>query len=277
VRKNRFVRCSVRSIGILVLVLFVLFPFIQMVSISLKGPQEQFSIPPKVIPKHATVQNYVHAWQQPGFIRYFFNSLGLTFATMFFVTAIAVFGAYAFTRLTFRLRRTMLTLILFSQMFCLAAIMVPVYRIFGDLGLIDTYLGLIVAYVGFFVPVAIWLLRSFVLSIPIEIEEAAQVDGCTKVQAFWKVGLPLLRPGIGATAAYVFFVTWQEFLFALIFMTSADHRTLPIGILDFVGQYETNWGSLMAASVLISVPVFVMFIVIQRHFIAGLIKGAIKG
>lgn len=276
-RKNRFVRCSVRSIGILVLVLFVLFPFIQMVSISLKGPQEQFSIPPKVIPKHATVQNYVHAWQQPGFIRYFFNSLGLTFATMFFVTAIAVFGAYAFTRLTFRLRRTMLTLILFSQMFCLAAIMVPVYRIFGDLGLIDTYLGLIVAYVGFFVPVAIWLLRSFVLSIPIEIEEAAQVDGCTKVQAFWKVGLPLLRPGIGATAAYVFFVTWQEFLFALIFMTSADHRTLPIGILDFVGQYETNWGSLMAASVLISVPVFVMFIVIQRHFIAGLIKGAIKG
>jgi multiple sugar transport system permease protein/raffinose/stachyose/melibiose transport system permease protein len=248
-----------------------------MVSISLKGPKEQFSIPPRVIPKHVTMQNYLHAWQQPGFIRYFFNSLGLTFATMLFVTAIAIFGAYAFTRLKFRMRKAMLTLILFSQMFCLAAIMVPVYRIFGDLGLIDTYLGLIVAYIGFFVPVAIWLLRSFIQAIPIEIEEAAQVDGCNKVQAFWKVGLPLLRPGIGATAAYVFFVTWQEFLFALIFMTSADHRTLPIGILDFVGQYETNWGSLMAASVLISVPVFVMFIVIQRHFISGLIKGAIKG
>jgi len=248
-----------------------------MVSISLKGPKEQFQIPPRIVPKQTTLQNYVQAWEQPGFIRYFFNSLGLTFATMCLVSAISIFGAYAFTRLKFRLKKLMLTLILFSQMFCLGAIMVPVYRIFGDLGLIDTYPGLIIAYVGFYVPVAIWLLRSFILSIPIEIEEAAQVDGCTKVQAFWKVGLPLLRPGIGATAAYVFFVTWQEFLFALIFMTSADHRTLPIGILDFVGQYETNWGSLMAASVLISIPVFVMFIVIQKQFISGLMKGAIKG
>ena len=276
-RKGRLVNDIVRSIGIIILVLFVIFPFIQMVSISLKGPMEQFLIPPKIIPKHSTLKNYVQAWQQPGFIRYFFNSLGLTFTSMFLVTAISIFGAYAFTRLKFRLKKLMLTLILFSQMFCLGAIMVPIYKIFGDLGLIDTYMGLIIAYVGFYVPVAIWLLRTFILSIPIDIEEAAQVDGCTKIQAFWKVGLPLLRPGIGATAAYVFFITWQEFLFALIFMTSADHRTLPIGILDFVGQYETNWGSLMAASVLISIPVFVMFIIIQKHFIAGLIKGAIKG
>jgi len=248
-----------------------------MVSVSLKGPREQFLIPPTIVPKHPTLKNYVQAWQQPGFIRYFINSLGLTSGTMLFVTTISLFGAYAFTRLKFRVKSLMLTIILFSQMFCLGAIMVPIYKIFGNLGLIDTYAGLIIAYIGFYVPVAIWLLRSFILSIPNEIEEAAQVDGCTKVQAFFKVGLPLLRPGIGATAAYVFFVTWQEFLFALIFMSSANHRTLPIGILDFVGQYETNWGSLMAASVLISIPVFIMFIFIQKHFIAGLMKGAIKG
>jgi len=266
-----------RLVGILVLVLFVIFPFIQMVSVSLKGPREQFLIPPTIVPKHPTLKNYVQAWQQPGFIRYFINSLGLTSGTMLFVTTISLFGAYAFTRLKFRVKSLMLTIILFSQMFCLGAIMVPIYKIFGNLGLIDTYAGLIIAYIGFYVPVAIWLLRSFILSIPNEIEEAAQVDGCTKVQAFFKVGLPLLRPGIGATAAYVFFVTWQEFLFALIFMSSANHRTLPIGILDFVGQYETNWGSLMAASVLISIPVFIMFIFIQKHFIAGLMKGAIKG
>lgn len=276
-RRSSTIHNTLRAVGILVLVLFVIFPFIQMVSISLKGPKEQFLIPPTVIPRHPTMRNYIQAWQQPGFIRYFLNSLGLTSATMLFVSIIALFGAYAFTRLNFRGKNLMLTIILFSQMFCLAAIMVPIYKIFGNLGLIDTYMGLIIAYVGFYVPVAIWLLRSFIQSIPNEIEEAAQVDGCTKIQAFWKVGLPLLRPGIGATAAYVFFVTWQEFLFALIFMTSADHRTLPIGILDFVGQYETNWGSLMAASVLISIPVFLMFIFIQKHFIAGLMKGAIKG
>lgn len=266
-----------RTFGILILILFVIFPFIQMVSISLKEPREQFLVPPTLTPKRPTLTNYIQAWQQPGFIRYFLNSLGLTIATMFFVTTISIFGAYAFTRLRFKLKNLLFTIILFSQMFCLGAIMVPLYKIFGNLGLIDTYAGLIIAYVGFYVPVAIWLLRSFIISIPIEIEEAAQVDGCTKIQAFWKVGLPLLRPCIGATAAYVFFVTWQEFLFALIFMTSADHRTLPVGILDFVGQYETNWGSLMAASILISIPVFIMFIFVQRHFIAGLIKGAIKG
>ena len=270
-------RRVLRPAGILLLLLFVLAPFAEMVSMSLKGPKEQFTIPATLFPKNVTFQNFVEAWNQPNFPRYFINSLAITTSTTVLVTFISVFGAYGFTRLRFRGRGLFFFIILFSQMFCLAAIMVPLYRILANLGLIDTYPGLVIAYIGFNVPVGVWLLRSFLVSIPIEMEEAALVEGCTKLKAFVHVVLPLLRSGIGATAAYVFFVSWQEFLFALIFMTSQNHRTLPVGILDFVGQYETNWGNLMAASILVIIPVFVIFIFLQRQLIAGLTQGAVKG
>ena len=270
-------RSPLRAVGILVLLLFVLAPFGEMVSMALKDPKEQFVIPPTLLPKHLTLENFVDAWNQPNFPRYFLNSLIITISATATVTFISIFGAYGFTRLKFPGRGLFFVIILFSQMFCLAAIMVPLYRILGNLGLIDTYPGLILAYVGFNVPVGVWLLRSFLVSIPIELEEAALVEGCTKLKAFLRVVLPLLRSGIGATSAYIFFVSWQEFLFALIFMTSQNHRTLPVGILDFVGQYETNWGNLMAASILVIIPVFVIFIFLQRQLIAGLTQGAVKG
>ncbi len=270
-------RSPLRALGILLLLLFVLAPFAEMVSMALKNPTEQFQIPPTFFPKHATLENFVDAWNQPGFPRYFLNSLLITVSATALVSAISIFGAYGFTRLRFSGRGFFFVIILFSQMFCLAAIMVPLYRILGNLGLIDTYPGLIIAYVGFNVPVGVWLLRSFLVSIPIELEEAALVEGCTKLTAFIRVVVPLLRSGIGATAAYIFFVSWQEFLFALIFMTSQNHRTLPVGIMDFVGQYETNWGNLMAASILVIIPVFVIFIFLQRQLIAGLTQGAVKG
>ena len=270
-------RNILRAAGILLLLAFVLAPFGEMATMALKGPKEQFQVPPTFLPRHATLQNFVDAWNQPEFPTYFLNSLIITISTTAVVTFISIFGAYGFTRLRFPGRGPLFIIILFSQMFCLAAIVVPLYRILGDLGLIDTYPGLVIAYVGFNVPVGIWLLRSFLVSVPRELEEAALVEGCTKLKAFVRVVVPLLRSGIGATAAYIFFVSWQEFLFALIFMTSQNHRTLPVGILDFMGQYETNWGNLMAASILVIVPVFFIFIFLQRQLITGLTQGAVKG
>jgi len=164
----------------------------------------------------------------------------------------------------------------FSQMFCMAAIIIPIYRILAGLGLIDTYLGLVIAFLALTVPIAIWLFRSFLQSIPRQLEEAAYIEGASKVTAFWKVVVPLLQPAVGATGAYVFFLTWQDFLFPLVIMTGKSHRTLPIGIMDFVGQYETNWGNLMASSILIILPVIIIFTFIQKQLIAGLIEGAIK-
>jgi multiple sugar transport system permease protein/raffinose/stachyose/melibiose transport system permease protein len=138
------------------------------------------------------------------------------------------------------------------------------------------YLGLVIAFLALTVPIAIWLFRSFLQSIPRQLEEAAYIEGASKVTAFWKVVVPLLQPAVGATGAYVFFLTWQDFLFPLVIMTGKSHRTLPIGIMDCVGQYETNWGNLMASSILIILPVIIIFTFIQKQLIAGLIEGAIK-
>ncbi|KIL38984.1 hypothetical protein SD70_22845 [Gordoniibacillus kamchatkensis] len=263
--------------GLALLLFFVLFPFMQMLSTSLKPADELFTVPPLWVPKHVSMANFMAAFQHKQFVRYFMNSLAVSAITCALVIIVSVLAAYGFTRLEFPGRKFFLNVILVSQMFCISAIVVPLYKIVGSLGLLNSYAGLILAYMAFTVPVAIWLLRSFLLNIPPDLEESAMMEGASKLAAFFKVVVPLLRPGIGATAAYVFLMTWQEFLFALIFMTKPEMRTLPIGIMDFKGQYETNWGTMMAASIAISIPVFVLFLFIQRQLISGLTEGATKG
>ncbi|MEN3186761.1 MAG: carbohydrate ABC transporter permease [Atribacterota bacterium] len=265
--------------GLLVLLLFfVLFPFAVMLSMSLKGPDEQFTSPPYLVPKRPNLNNYVHVFEKGSmFARYFLNSLLVASGATVIVLAVAIFSSYGYARLFFPGRNFFLVLILLSQLFPLAAIIVSLYRIMSATKLIDSYASLIIGYLTFSVPVGVWFLRGFFLSIPQELEEAAMIDGCSRFQAFMRVVVPLVRPGVGATAAYLFFITWQEFMFALTFITSESKRTLPVGIFDFVGQYETNWGNLMAASVLICIPVFVLFLFLQQQLVGGLTQGAVKG
>jgi len=264
------------SVAIVVVLFFILFPFGQMLSTALKGPREQFSLPVSFLPHRVTLINFQQAIQYGAFFRYFLNSLSVSVVTTVIAVFIALLGAYGFSRLEFPGRKFFLTLIVYSQMFCLAAIIIPIYRILAALKLIDSYPGLVIAFLTFSVPIAIWLLRSFLHNIPPQLEEAAHIEGASKFQAFWRVVVPLLQPAIGATGAYVFFLTWQDFLFPLVIMTGKEHRTLPIGIMDFVGQYETNWGNLMASSIIIVLPVLVIFVFIQRQLIAGLVEGAVK-
>ncbi|QJD82027.1 carbohydrate ABC transporter permease [Cohnella herbarum] len=265
------------AVGIAALLFFSLFPFMQMLSTSLKSSDQLFTIPPVWIPKDITLSNFAAALRHQQFADYFLNSLFVSVVTCVLVIIVSVLAAYSFTRLEFPGRKFFLNVILVSQMFCISAIVIPLYKIVSSLGLLNSYPGLILAYMAFTVPVAVWLLRSFMLNIPIDMEESAMMEGASKLQAFIKVIVPILRPGIGATAAYVFLITWQEFLFSLVFMTDPSKRTLPIGIMDFKGQYETNWGTMMAASILISIPVFILFLVIQRQLISGLTEGATKG
>ncbi|KZE79355.1 hypothetical protein AV654_17960 [Paenibacillus elgii] len=265
------------AIAIALLLFFVLFPFMQMLSTSLKPTDEMFTVPATWIPEHFTFDNFKAALNYGNFITYFLNSLAVSVITCVLVIVISVLAAYGFTRLEFPGRKLLLNVILVSQMFCISAIVVPLYKLVGSLHLLNSYAGLVLAYLAFTVPVAIWLLRSFLLGIPLDMEEAAMMEGASRIKAFFHVIVPLLRPGIGATAAYVFLMTWQEFLFALVFMTKQEYRTLPVGIMDFKGQYETNWGTMMAASLLISIPVFVLFLFIQRQLVAGLTEGATKG
>lgn len=264
-------------VSLILLVMFVCFPLFQMVSVAFKDTTEQFALPVSFLPKHWTLDNFIQAINYDAFRTYFMNSLIVALITTALTILISIFGAYGFTRTNFPGRKFFIMLVLFSQMICLAAIAVPVYRVIAKFNLTDTYVGLIICYLSFTVPVGIWLLRGFIRGIPVELEDAAKVDGASKLQAFQKVVLPLLRPGIGATGAYVFFLSWQEFLFSLIVMTDKSKRTLPTGIMDYVGQYETSWGGMMASSILLALPVFVIFMAVQKQLISGLTDGAVKG
>jgi len=252
-KKKKLIRQSIIYILVALLLIFVLFPFAWMVSIALKAPEEQFRVPPTLLPSHFTLQNFLTLSQHPVFIYFFLNSILIASTTTLLVVFVTIFCAYSFSRLKFPGRTSLLSIIILTQLFPLAAIIVPIYIIMSRVGLINTHFSLIIAYLSFTVPISVWLLRGFIQGIPPELEEAAMVDGCGRLQAFIKIILPLSRPGIAATAAYIFFVSWQEFMFALTFITDEYKRTLTVGILDFVGQYTTDWGSLMAASVCICI------------------------
>ncbi|MBN2324832.1 MAG: carbohydrate ABC transporter permease [Spirochaetes bacterium] len=275
-RSREAVVKAVRYFLILLLLVFVLFPFFYMVSTAFKAEDDLFSAPPKFLPRVLTLSNFQQALQ-PKFIRYFMNSFIVTIGTTIIVIAVALFSSYAFSRLRFRGRKFLLKIIIFTQLFPLIVIIIPIYILYNKMRIVNTHLSLIIAYLAFTVPVGVWMLRGFFKNIPYNLEEAAMVDGCTRLTAFIRVVLPLARPGISATAVYIFIVTWQEFMFALTMLTGEKMRTLPVGILDFIRQYGVNWGGLMALSTLITVPVFILFLILQRQFISGLTQGSVKG
>jgi multiple sugar transport system permease protein/raffinose/stachyose/melibiose transport system permease protein len=191
---------------------------------------------------------------------------------------ISIPSSYVFARLKFKAKGLLFSILIFSQMFPLAALIIPIYAIISNLRLLNTYYSLVIADLTFTVPTSVWLLRSFILGVPAELEEAAQIDGCSRLKAFIKIVLPILAPGIASTAAYIFIAVWQEFMFALTFISSDEMKTLTVGILRFIGQYSyaIDWGAVMAACTVASIPVFILFMLLQRQLIAGLLRGALK-
>ena len=258
------------------LAIVVLLPFFWMVSVSLKPPTEPFAIPARLWPENPTLENYVSAFR-PEFRTYFLNSVIVSLSTVVITVSLALLAAYVFTRAQMRIVGIIMTLVILAQMFPASAIIIPIYRMMRAADLLNTYASLILAYVTVTLPVAIWMLRGFFARLPVTLEEAAAIDGAGPLRAFVEIILPLCRPGIVATAVFVLIVTWQEFLFALSFTSTREMRTLPVGVNDFIGQYGIRYGELMASSVLISLPVIVVFLFLQRQFVAGLTAGAVKG
>jgi ABC-type glycerol-3-phosphate transport system permease component len=265
-------------VGLFALLVAVLYgtPLLFMLSTSVKLPDAVFTTPPTLLPRAITLDNY-RAILGLDYVRFFFNSLVVAAGTTVLALVFGIGSSYAFSRLHFRGRKPLLIAIILTQLLPLAVLIIPIYRIARSLGLLNTYPGLMMAYLTFDLPVAIWLMRGFYVGIPRELEHAAQIDGASAFQAFRQVTLPLAVPGIMATAAYCFFMAWQDFMFALVFMTDNDKRTLPLGVLSYIGEHQTDWGKLMAASVLLMVPVFVIFALVQRQFVVGLTRGAVKG
>lgn len=265
------------SLVIIILILYIVFPFYWQISTSLKSPGETFRKPPTIFPKSLYLRNYIEVFTSGRpFGRYMLNSFIVASSTTLIAIFIGSFAAYALSRSEFRGKGLFLGGVLGLAMFPQIAILSPIFTIFRRLNLLNTYAALILPYTTFSLPLSIWILTSFFKEIPTEIEEAAIIDGCTPLEALRKVIAPLAAPGVFTCAILVFIYAWNEFLFALTLNTRDTMRTITVGITMFPGLYEIPWGTIFAASTIVTLPLVVLVLLFQRKIIAGLTAGAVK-
>ena len=253
------------------------FPFFWMLSTALKPSGEVFATPPRLVPAHATLTNFGRVLLETNFPTYFKNSLVVSFATVALTLTVASAGAYGLTRFRFPGREKVAGLILLTYMFAPILIIIPFYILVKQLGIVNTHLALVLSYTTFCLPFCLWLLRAFFQSVPLELEEAALVDGAHRGRAVWHVVLPLALPGIIAAGIFTFILAWNDFLFALVLISSDELKTLPVGVNDLFNATIVDWGMIMAAGVMITVPTIGFFIAVQRHLVQGWGSGGLKG
>jgi multiple sugar transport system permease protein len=266
-------------IGIVVLMLFVLAPFIEAAKVSVSPMDHLLSAPYRLIPDGVTFAAYVDMWQSvPGLGRYIGNSLFISTACTLITLLLAVPAAYALARLRFFGRGTLLSGVLAVNMFSGAVLLIPLYRMLRQTGLLDSFAAMIIPGAAFLLPTGIWLLLPYMRSIPRELEEAAAVDGATRITILLRIILPLVGPGLVVVAATSFIGAYaQQFLIALTFNSRDAIMPISIGLFQFFGRNEVLWNQLMAASLVSIVPVVALFAVLQRRIVSGLTAGAVKG
>ena len=260
-----------------ILAIATAFPFFWMVSTSFKPLQEIFIFPPTFFPAEFTLKNFERLFEQTRFLTYFKNSVFVSFTTVVLTMTIGSAGAYSLTRFKYYGREKIANLILFSYMFAPIMIVIPFYVLIKKIGLANTHAALILAYTAFCLPFSLWLLRTFFQSIPLALEKAALIDGASRLEAVIYVVLPLALPGIIATGIFTFILAWNDYIFVRILITSDELKTLSVGIADLYNATVIDWGMIMSGSMLITVPVLVFFVFIQRYLIAGWGAGAMKG
>lgn len=253
-----------------------LLPYLWFVLASWKSPTEITAIPPQILPSFHW-GFYRSALEDYGLLRYIWNSVVVASATTLVSIAIGALAAYAMARFSLPWTRFYLMLLLAISMFPQISIAGPVWRILNHLGWLNTYTGIIAAYISLSLPLAVWILTTFFKELPYEIEEAALVDGCTHAEALWKVVVPLAAPGLFTAAILVFIHAWNEFFFALLILTNPRLQTLPVGIALFPGEYTMPWGEIAAASTIATLPLIVLTLLFQRRIVRGLSAGAVKG
>jgi N,N'-diacetylchitobiose transport system permease protein len=275
-----FGRHALGRVGIyaaaLALVAFALLPFYWMVLTSVKTDADIVTETPVFWPNELNLERYGLAFER-GFGDALRNSLLVAGGTVLAGLVLAAFAAYVLARFEMPLRRYFLLLVMTVQMVPLVVLIIPLYGIFVDLHLLNTFYGLIIVYLAFALPLAIYMLRGFFASIPKDLEEAAMVDGCTRMQAIRKVVLPLAAPGLAATSILLFITAWNEFIIALNFTTDNEAQTLPVALTRFTGRGLVDWGGVMAFSTMMVVPVVIFFLLVHRRLTTGLVMGATKG
>ncbi len=266
---------------LLLMLAFTVIPMAWMISTSLKSSFAAIDQPPSWIPAEPTLDAYRNLLSPSSsagseFLRYLRNSIWVSSATTVLGLLVAVPASYAFSRFTFPGRDLLFFSVLVRNMFPVVVFLIPLFILMRRLGLIDTHWSLIVTYLTFGLPLSIWLLKGFYDNIPPQLEQAARIDGATRFQAFRLIVMPLSSPGIIATAIYAFIQGWNEYVYARTFINSTNLLTMPVGLQKFFTEYTSNWPGLMAASFIMSVPVVVLFLLLQNYFVQALTEGAVK-
>lgn len=266
-------------LSVIFILVWCIFPFYWAVVSSLKPNIELFDPNPTLLPRNPTFSNYVKVFQERPFHVNIWNSIVVSGITTLTTLIFGSFAGYAIARLHMRGKAVVMALILAVSMFPQISILGSLFVILRKLGFISTYQGLILPYVAITLPLTTWILQNFFRDLPKEIEEAAAIDGCSRLRTLFQIVFPMSAPGLVATGLLTFITAWNEFLFAFTFMQKPDLYTVPVAIAMFAGrsQYEQPWGQLMAAAVIVTVPLVALVLIFQNRIIAGLSSGAVKG
>jgi multiple sugar transport system permease protein len=283
-RKTPTTKYLLLALALLVTVIYF-FPIFWMFSTSIKPADQILQIPPVLLPAQPQLESYKAVLGIPSDIpiqttingpRFFLNSLIISSGTMVLTLILAVPGAYGLARTRIKGRTAYMLFLLTAQMLPSVLLVIPLFVLFKPLGLINSYLGVILADTALALPFAIIMLRTSFIQIPVDLEEAALIDGSSRWQALWQIVVPLIRSGLIAVSMFSFLTAWGEFVFALSFLQKVDQQPVSVGIFSFIGMYTTQWGSLMAFAGMMALPALVAFVLLQRHFISGMTAGAVK-
>lgn len=276
---ERSVIRALRIAGLIFFIAIVAFPFYWMIVSSFKSLEEILLKPSNIglDIRKINFHTYYEVLFEHGFIRYISNSLYVSIATVVFSVTLATVGGYAVTRLHFRGQSFMSYGILVIYMFPAIVLVIPLYVVFSRMGLRDSINVLILVYMAQTLPVALYMLRSYFQTLPLEMEHAGLIDGCSRLGVIWRIVIPLSAPALASVALYTFMIAWNEFLFAFMFLDTPEKFTLSRGVVQLAGSVHLSKQLVMAASVMVTVPIMVLFLFFERHLVRGLTAGAMKG
>ncbi|MGQ9848696.1 MAG: carbohydrate ABC transporter permease [Aggregatilineaceae bacterium] len=264
------------ALAVLALMVLILAPFYWIFTSSIKEPQEIIARKPTLFPQSFTFQHYDKLLNHSPFPTYLRNSLVVALGTMIITVMLATLAAYGLYRLRFPGRQMLFRVILVTYAFPGVLLLVPMYDMMSRLGLVDRLLALVIVDVTLAAPFAVWMLQAFFRTIPQELEEAAALDGATRLGIIVRILLPLAAPGVAAIAIFAFITSWTEYIFSSILIVSEANRTVPVGLAGIIGQYQVDWGLLLAGATATALPVLVLFGLVGRNFVEGLTAGAVR-
>ena len=268
---------GVGNSALLIMLLWTIIPFYWMIATSLKHDKEIYGYEATLIPQKPTIANYATVFRETPYLLYLRNSVAVAVGSTILSMIIAVLGAYAIARLNFPGRAMLARGLVFTYLVPTSLLFIPMFALMSALRLTDSLHGLMIAYLGFDVPFCTWLLMGYFKSVPVELEEAARVDGCSRVGALMRVVLPMSLPALVVVTFFSFTHAWNEFLYAYVFTSTTEARTVTTGLVNFMSQDVFFWGPLMASTVMSALPPVLMFLVFQRWVVKGLTLGGVKG